>query len=281
MKQSLVRLQEDLQLGGYARATQREYYRCAERFIDHFFQSPDEMGASEIRRYLLHKIIVRKLGPAGCKGIIAALKYFYRVTLKRSEEVEDIAWPRVPKPLPDVPTREEVLQILRAICTLKFQTIMAAIYDAGLRIGEACSMRVKDIDSGRGVIHIRNAKGGVDRYVKLSERLLSVLRRYWMEYRPGREGYLFPGAKPGTSITQDAVRRKLAAAVKRCNINGKHITPHTFRHAFATHMLEDGVDLRIIQLLLGHKSIVTTTRYTRMSTAMLTNITTPLNRLGR
>jgi integrase/recombinase XerD len=269
----------DLQLRNYSLKTQQEYLRCTSNFVAHFSRSPEEMGSNEIREFLLHLIRVREVSPSVQKMYVAALKFLYAVTLNRPEEVERIPFPKIPNTLPDVLSHQEVLALFEAIRSIKYRAIIATAYAAGLRISEVCRLRSRgDIDSKRMLIHIRSAKGQKDRYVMLSERLLTLLREYWRASRP--EGaYLFPGRTADKPITAASVYRVFSDAVQDAGLT-KDITFHCLRHSFATHLLEEGTGLRVIQALLGHASIRTTCRYTRVSADLIGRTRSPLDVIG-
>jgi site-specific recombinase XerD len=190
--------------------------------------------------------------------------------------VEQLPRPRIPTKLPDLLDREEVQQLLGAVRSLKLQTILTTAYAAGLRISEALRLGVKDIDSKRMVMHIRGAKNGKDRLALLSPDLLVALRRYWTQCRP-RGPHLFPG-RNGRPVHIDVIRRALQAVVRELGFK-KRVTLHSFRHGFATHLLEDGTDVRVIQTLLGHSNLQTTAHYTQVSTRNFQKVTSPLDRL--
>jgi site-specific recombinase XerD len=236
------------------------------------------MGEKEIRQFLMHLLVERKLGPATRKMYVAAIRFLYAVTLKRPDVVADIAYPKVPQALPDILSGSEVSQILDALHEIKYRAIVMTAYGAGLRISEVCNLCIEDIQSQRMLIHVRHAKGGRARFVPLPERVLFTLRRYYAETRPtGKQ--LFPGKDPGQSISNDAVRHQLHKAVKKAGLKST-VTPHLLRHSFATHLLELGTDLRVIQMLLGHSSIRTTLRYTRVTDKHVARIQSPVDVLG-
>jgi site-specific recombinase XerD len=269
---------EDLRLKNYAAGTQAEYLRCAGHFMAYFDRTPTRLGALDIRKYLVHLTDEKKASPATLKMHVAALRFLYAVTLRQPQKVANLVWPKVPHRLPDILSAGEVERLLNAIESPKHRVILMAAYGAGLRISEACSLCTIDIDSERMVIHIRDGKRGWDRYVMLSRVLLAALRAYWRMFRP--EGLeLFPGEKPGTCIDDEAVRDSLRQAFVTANINKKRVTPHSLRHAFATHLLESGTDSRVIQMLLGHRSIRSTMRYTQVSTKHIAATPSPLDRL--
>lgn len=188
--------------------------------------------------------------------------------------MERILPPKREKRLPEVLGREEVLALLRSVVSLKHRVILTAMYAGGLRISEACSLRISDIDSPRMVIHVRQGKGRKDRYVMLSETLLHMLRKYWLAARP--EGYLFPGRREGSHVAPDTVTRSFHEAAAIAGIT-KTVRPHTLRHCFATHLLDDGAGLDVVQGLLGHSSLRTTSIYTHVSTRRLLSVKNPLD----
>lgn len=266
----------DLELRNYSPKTKTEYIRCAANFAAHFRLSPERMGEDWIRSFLLHLLHVRRASPSVLKMHVAALKFLYRVTLNRPQEVERIPYPKIPKTLPDVLTRQEVMAIIEAVQSPKYKAIIATAYAAGLRITEACGLRCRgDIDSTRMLIHIRSGKGGKDRYVMLSERLLVMLRDYWKQERP-KGLYLFPGTRPDQPITAASVYKVFKKALKKTGIT-KHVSLHTLRHCFATHLLEADTDLRVIQTLLGHGSIRTTSRYTHVGGGLIARTKSPFD----
>lgn len=269
---------EDLQLRGYAPATCKQYVDCARAFVAYHRRPPGQMGEREVRDFLLHLAMEKKVGPATRKMHVAGIKFLYEVTLRRPEVVAAIPWPKVVQALPDILSGSEVLALLGAIDSVKYRAIVMTTYGSGLRIGEVCSLKVDDIDSKRMVIHVRQGKGGRDRYVLLPERVLFTLRRYWVVERP-RRPWLFPGQRPDTCISASAVRQHLRMAVMKAQI-AKAVTPHVLRHTFATHLLELGTDVRVIQMLLGHRSIRTTVRYTRVSTELVAATKSPVDVLG-
>jgi integrase/recombinase XerD len=245
----------DLLLKAYSPHTQSAYLRCACHFAKPYMRSPEEMGEQEIRDFLLHLVRDRKASPATLSIYVNTLKFLYNITLKRPEAVQEIPHPKRPKTLPVILSPEEVLRIFKAVRSVKHKAIMATAYAAGLRISEVCGLRIVDIDSQRSRIHVRSGKGKKDRYVMLGESLLALLRQYYQKVRPKGE-YLFPGHKPHRPICTTAVRQVLRKVVRETGL-AKKVTMHTLRHCFATHLLEAGTDIRILQVLLGHSSIRT------------------------
>lgn len=272
------RMMSDLQLRNYAPSTCKRYVHCAWEFAAYHRRPPEQMGEQEIRQFLIHLTTERTCSPAGRKMYVAALKFLYGTTLRRPKVVEHIPWPKVRSALPDILSGTEVVALLAALETPKCRAIVMTAYGAGLRVSEVCSLCVSDIESRRMLLHIRNAKGGRDRYVPLPERVLFTLRRYWAATRPsGPE--LFPGDSPGRAISASTVRKQLKKATAKAGIS-KRVTPHVLRHSFATHLLELGTDVRVIQMLLGHRSIRTTMRYTRVTDKHLERIESPVDVLG-
>lgn len=220
----------------------------------------------------------QKIGPQRVRQHMAALKFLYTKTLWKPENVSFLAWPSDPKRLPAVLAAEEIERLLASFTHMKYRVFFALVYAAGLRLTEARRLETRDIQASRGVIHVRpeNAKRKRERYVMLSPRLLTILRAYWAATRPPAP-WVFASSK-GTPICESTVREALRGAVKKAGIE-KKATPHVLRHSFATHLLEGGEDIRVIQVLLGHESIKTTTRYARVSTDLIAKTTSPYDRL--
>jgi site-specific recombinase XerD len=267
------RMKEDLLLKAYSPHTQSAYLRCARHFASHYMRSPEEMGEQEIRDFLLHLVRDRKASPATLGMYVNAIKFLYNITLKRPEAVKDISHPKRPKTLPVILSPEEVLRVFAAIRSVK--AIIATAYAAGLRISEVCALQVSDIDSQRMRIHVRSGKGKKDRYVMLGESLLALLRQYYQAVRPSG-AYLFSGQKPQRHISTTAVSLVLRKVTRETGL-AKQVTMHTLRHCFATHLLEAGTDIRILQVLLGHSSIRTTLRYTHITDRLVQKLVSPLD----
>jgi integrase/recombinase XerD len=271
------RMEQDLILRKLRPTTRRNYLFYCRQFAAFFRRSPEELGEAEIRQFLLHHILVRESSPDTYRQMRAALKFLYTVTLKRSWEVEHIPFPRrVRRKLPEVLTLAELTALFDALRSPKYRAVLLTCYAGGLRISEACELRVEDVDSARRVLRIRNGKGGQERLTLLSPRLLAILRRYWQIAKP--KGWLFPGQGGMRPICPGTVRRVFAIARLQAGL-GKRYWPHSLRHSFATHLLDNGADLVLIQNLLGHRSIHTTSRYTHVSTERLQKTTSPLERL--
>jgi site-specific recombinase XerD len=270
------RMIEDMTLRNLAPRTIQIYIERVAAFARHFRTPPERLGPEHIRGYLLHLIDERHVSWSYYNQARCALQFLYRVTLGRQWVVDDVVCPKQPRKLPVVLSLEEVARFLQAITHVKHRALLMTAYAAGLRVSEVTRLRVADIDSQRMVLRIRQAKGQKDRFVGLSPRLLGVLRQYWKVARPS--DYLFPGSRPDQPITSASVHRFCRAARERCGLD-KRVTVHTLRHSFATHLLEDGTDLRTIQILLGHRSLGTTARYLHVATAALRSTRSPLDRL--
>jgi site-specific recombinase XerD len=234
------------------------------------------MGPKVIREYQLHLIERRKLAPGSISIAVSALRFLYKVTLKQPWAVDEIPMPKQPLKLPVILSPEEVVHFLESVQSVKQRVILTTLYAAGLRVSEATHLKVTDIDSKRMMLRVDQGKCHKDRYVMLSPRLLEDLRTYWKAGRP--RPWLFPGDIPGQPISRDAVGQACDKARRASGIV-KPITPHSLRHAFATHMLERGVDVRRIQLLMGHRSLATTSRYLRVATSTVCATTSPLDLL--
>jgi site-specific recombinase XerD len=240
--------------------------------------SPADLGTEDVRGYLLHLVRERQASAATVKMNVAALKFLYTYTLDRPEVATAIPWPRVRSTLPVILSGTEVEGLLASVDTVKHRATAMTTYGTGLRVQEVCRLEATDIDSRRGLIHVRDGKRGRDRYVMLPARLLLVLREYWRAERPAGP-YLFAGEHPNRPMAAESLRRALREAAAKAGLV-KRVTPHILRHSFATHLLEGGTDLRVIQVLLGHGSIRTTTRYTRVSAKHVGRTTSPLDVLG-
>lgn len=257
------RMLEDMAVRNLAQNTQSAYLQQVAAYARYFQRSPDELGPEEVRTYQVYLTQTRGLSPSSVSVATGALRFLYKVTLKRDWAVEDIPMPKRPFQLPVILSREEVMHFLASVDSRKHRTLLMTAYAAGLRVSEACHLRVTDIDSPRMMLRVDQGKGAKDRYVMLSPRLLEELRVYWKAVRPTR--WLFPGDRPDQPITRGAVELACQKAHRASGI-AKPITPHSLRHAFATHLLESGTDVRTIQLLLGHRSLATTSRYLKVAT---------------
>jgi site-specific recombinase XerD len=272
------RMEEDLKLKGLSPSTRRNYLLYCRKFAVHYRRSPEELGEAEIRKFLLHMMQVEQVSYQTYRQVLAALKFLYTVTLGRAWEVERLPFPKHRRQrLPNVLNQDQLLALFQALRAPKYRAILISCYAAGLRIREACRLRIDDIDSKRMVIRVRQGKGCRERYTLLSPRLLEMLRCYWRIYRP--VDWLYPGGTVEGHICPDTVRQVFNKAREQAGL-GKWCTPHTLRHAFATHLLEAGTDLVVIQALLGHASIKTTSVYTHVSTDRIGKVTSPLEQLS-
>jgi len=272
-----LRMIEDMQIRNLAPLTQSAYLLQVSLFARHFGQSPERLGREDIRAYRLYLAHDKHFAASSISVAVAALRFFYTVTLKQAWTVDaDIPTCRLPQKLPQVLSQTEVGQFLDAVESLKHRVILTVCYAAGLRVSEAVRLKPAAIDSRRMVIRVEEGKGRKDRYVMLSPKLLDILRDYWKATRPTE--WLFPGDRPRSPITRFAVERVCRDTRQRSDIT-KPVTPHSLRHAFAVHLLESGADLRTIQLLLGHRSLTTTSRYLRIATSKVCATASPLDAL--
>ena len=267
------RMIEDMTVRNLSPATQRSYIHAVSKFSRYFGRSPDRLGLEDVRSFQVY-LASNGISWAALNQTVCALKFFYGVTLGQAELPERIPYARRPRTLPIVLSADEVVRFLEAVPGLKTRTALTTAYAAGLRASETVGLRIGDIDSNRMVMRVENGKGGKDRYVMLSMQLLNILRTYWRLARP--EDWLFPGRDGPMDVqTLYSACRSACAAAKL----GKRVTVHTLRHSFATHLLENGTDIRIIQVLLGHNNLSTTARYTRVSTGLIATTQSPLERL--
>ena len=267
-----------MQIRNFTANTQAAYLQQIVLLARYYHQSPEALGPQQIQAYQLYLTNERKLAPGSLCTIAAALRFLYHVTLKRDWALDDIPIPKKPLKLPVILSPEEVEHFLECIGSLKHRTLLTVTYAAGLRVSEATHLKVTDIDSQRMVIRVEQGKGQKDRYVMLSPRLLEELRAYWKRARPA--AWLFPGDIPGQPISRHAVEQACDKARRLSGID-KPITPHSMRHAFATHLLEAGTDVRRIQLLLGHRSLATTSHYLKVATSSVCATVSPFDLLPR
>ncbi len=270
------RMIDDMALRNMAPLTQQAYVRAVKNFSLFFRRSPDKLNFEDVRKYQLY-LISRGLKAQAVNQIACALRFLYAVTLGNPDAKTQIPLARRADILPAVLSPEEVAQFLNAVAGLKYRAALTTIYAAGLRVSETVSLSVRDIDSGRMVIHVRLGKGAKDRYVMLSERLLVILRAYWKSERP--KHWLFPGPDPTRPLTVRSLQRACRAAATTAKLD-KAVTVHTLRHCFATHLLEQGIDIRVIQDLLGHRHINATARYARVAINTIRQVQSPLEHLN-
>jgi site-specific recombinase XerD len=267
---------EDMGIRNLAKNTQQCYVQQVSGFANYFGRSPEELGPEQVRDYQVYLLQTRKLAPSSIGLAAGALRFLYKITLKRDWAVEEIPMPRQPFKLPVILSPEEVMHFLASVGNHKHRTLLTTAYATGLRVSEATHLKVTDVDSQRMMLRVEQGKGNKDRYVMLSPRLLDTLRTYWKISRP--PVWLFPGDIPGHPISRHAVGQICQKARRVAGID-KPITPHSLRHAFATHLLESGTDLPTIQLLLGHRSLATTSRYLKVANTTICATRSPLDLL--
>lgn len=269
------RMTEDMVIRGYSEKTRHDYVRAVAEFTKFFGGPPDFAEAEDLRRYQLH-LAQGGASPAMMNAVVSALRFFFRVTLGKFGIGERMARVRGEDRLPVVLSPEEVALLLHCVRNFKHRLILSIAYGCGLRVSEIVNLKVSDIDSARMVIRVQQGKGRTDRYVMLAPDLLLLLRRWWRATRP--KGWLFPGRDPGQPITTRQLDRICKAAASAAGL-GKAVSMHTLRHSFATHLLERKTDIRVIQALLGHKKLDTTSRYTRVALKTLGAVESPLSLL--
>jgi site-specific recombinase XerD len=276
---------EDMQLRNLTPETQRNYVHHVANFAKHFGLSPEVLDLEAVREYQLYLLNERKLSPETINQYISSVKFLYLTTLEMPWT--DEYFPRVRRPLklPVVLSQEEILAFFDHIPSVKYRAALMTAYGAGLRVSEVVSLRIGDVDSQRNLIRIEQGKGQKDRYIMLSPRLLEVLRRYWRVTQPHRPKpqpteYLFPSWRTDHHLCQTSLQLACREAALRAGIR-KRVTVHTLRHSFATHLLENGADIRTIQVLLGHSQIDTTARYTSVSPKVVAATVSPLDAIAK
>jgi site-specific recombinase XerD len=266
---------EDMQLSGFAAGTKRSYVHYVAEFAKYYHTSPEHLDLEAVRQYALYLLNDKKVSPSSVNTFSAAIQFLYLVTLEAPWGKADFPHVKVGKKLPVVLSGAEVEKFFRYVHVLRYRAALMCCYGAGLRISEVVSLKVSDIDSERKIIRVAG-KGNKEREVMLSPRLLAVLRCYWRAERPTH--WLFPSWRTGRHLTSSALALACRSASERCGL-AKRITAHTLRHSFATHLLEQGTDTRVIQVLLGHESIETTARYVSVNGALIAATPSPLDRL--
>jgi integrase/recombinase XerD len=276
------RMIEDMTVRGFGAKTRHDYVRHVRMFAAFIGRSPDRATAEEVRRFQLHQTATG-VGAPSINSAVSALRFLFTVTLERPDLARRLTVVRQPRKLPLVLSAKEVALLLEAAPGPKYQAALAAAYGAGLRVAEVVALKVGDVDSTRMMLRVEQGKGRRDRHAMLSPQLLALLRAWW---RVGRrrgvmlpQGWLFPGRDPVNPLTTRQLNRAVHAAAAAAGIN-KRVTPHTLRHSFATHLLEQDIDIRVIQVLLGHAKLDTTALYTRVATTTIRAVMSPLDRLG-
>ncbi|MHB8622748.1 MAG: tyrosine-type recombinase/integrase [Sulfuricaulis sp.] len=275
------RMIEDMRMRKLSEKTQHHYIRAVRQLAGYLGRSPDTATVEDLRRYQLH-LVDRGTSPVSLNAAITGLKFFFGITLDRGELMARMQPVHVPHQLPVVLSREEVARLIESAGNLKHQTALSVAYGAGLRAAEVAALKVGDIDSERMILRIEQGKGGKDRYAMLSPVLLERLRAWWRVARTqGRMldgGWLFPGQNPIDPLSTRQLNRAVHAAAHAARID-KRVSMHTLRHCFATHLLEQKVDIRVIQVLLGHKKLETTALYAQVATEILRQVISPLETL--
>jgi site-specific recombinase XerD len=270
------RMIEDMTIRKFARKTQHDYVQRVKNFAAFLGRSPDTASFEDVRRYQLH-LVSSGVSVPTLNQTVSILRFFFKVTLGRHEIVEHTHVIHEPRKLPVVLSPEEVARLLDAAPGLKYKAALSVAYGAGLRATEVVSLKIADIDSKRMIIRVEQGKGGKDRNVMLSPSLLDLLRTWWKAARP--QGWLFPGRDPAQSMTTRQLNRACHAAAQMAEIN-KRVSLHTLRHSFATHLLEQNTDVRVIQVLLGHSKLDTTALYTRVATKTISEVRSPLEHIA-
>jgi site-specific recombinase XerD len=281
LQESVMTIQEKLDcafdLRGTPSNTRRTYGWCIRKFERFAGRPVNELGRRDVERFLLHLVRDCKVSPSTHNVYAGALSFLYGVVLERPEVMARVPRRKAPMKLPVLLSPADLVRLMAAVRSMAVRTVAMLAYGAGLRVSEACRIRVDDIDSRRMVLHIREAKRGRERYVMLSPRLLEALRAYWRAQRPVGPA-LFPGRCGNETMARATVCKALRKAARECGI-AQRVTPHLLRHGFATDLLEQGVDLRTVQVLLGHASISSTIRYVHVTTARVKHVVSPLDRL--
>jgi site-specific recombinase XerD len=268
------RMTADMELRNFSESTKEAYLRAVEQLAKFYGKSPDRLTKEQIRKYLVYLVKEKRVANSTYIQHLCALRFFYRNTLKRSSMVDSILFPKEEERLPIVLSMDEVQQFFDALGSLKYRAILMTAYAAGLRVSEVVALRVSDIDSSRMLIRIDQGKGRKDRYVPLASRALEVLREYWKAARP--KDFLFPSHGKSGHLTRKSVWLACKRAMRKAG-SKKNISPHTLRHSFATHAHENGTSIRVLQMLLGHRSLRTTGMYTKVSEAAIQSTASPLD----
>ena len=269
------RMIEDMTVRNLSPATQASYITAVKKFSQYYGRSPADLGIEDVRTYQVH-LVAHSIAWASLNQTVSALRFFYGVTLGRKDLPKRIPYARVPKTLPVVLSVAEVARLIDAVDDVLCRTALATVYATGLRTAEVLALRIEHIESARELIRVEQGKGRKDRYVMLSPTLLATLRAYWKIGTPQR--WLFPCADGQRSLDATALNRACMRAALVARI-GKPVTVKTLRHCFATHLLEQGTDIRIIQALLGHAQLSTTARYTKVSKHLIAATKSPFDRL--
>jgi integrase/recombinase XerD len=269
-------MDRELRIRGLAATTRRTYLEKMRCYVRYFMRPPDQLTAEDVKEYQLFLTKQQGVKWSTFNVHVCAIRFFYREVLKVAWDVEHIPYQKTGKRLPEILSGREVVALLQAVANLKHRAVLMTLYSAGLRASEAVHLRPSSIDSTRMMIRIDQGKGRKDRYAMLSSKLLETLRAYWRESRPGL--WLFPGQNPARPLTCASVEKIFRIARKRAGIH-KRVSPHSLRHSFATHLLERGVNIRVIQRLLGHRSLQSTEIYTHVAETYVRDTKSPLDDL--
>ena len=271
------RMIEDMTVRNFVEKTQKDYIRHVRNLTIFLGRSPDTATAEELRLYQLH-LTDTGVGSPTINGAVSALRFFFSITVDQPAVTKPLTFVAEPRKIPVVLSPEEVARFLEAAPGPKYKAALSAAYGAGLRVSEVVALKVPDIDSKRMLLRIEQGKGRKDRFAMLSPQLLELLRDWWRIARP--QVWLFPGQNPVNHLTTRQLNRAVHAAAQIAEIT-KRVTPHTLRHSFATHLLEQSIDIRVIQVLLGHTKLDTTALYTRVATKTIREIMSPLEHIAR
>jgi site-specific recombinase XerD len=269
------RMIEDMTIRKFAQKTQHDYVQRVKDFANYLKRSPDTAKPEDVREFQLH-LTSSGAGVPKINTTISALRFFFKVTLDRPDLSRHLSTIHKPRKVPFVLSPDEVARFLEAAPGIKYKAAFSVAYGAGLRVSEVASLKISDIDSQRMMLRIEQGKGRKDRYAMLSPVLLELLRDWYRAARP--QGWLFPGQNPTNPITARQLTRACHTAAEMADLK-KRVTPHTLRHSFATHLLEQNIDIRVIQVLLGHSKLETTALYTRVATKTIREVMSPLDRL--
>jgi site-specific recombinase XerD len=275
----VAKMMNKLQIKNLKPPSLYRYQRDIKHFLAFFDDVPTkELGAEEVETYLLHLKLDRELSPSTQRHNLASCKNFFTYGLERPDALNGIPWPKVSNPLPDILSDQELVDLFRAVPSLKYRTMLCTLFATGLRLSEACDLTIHDLDRARGLIHIRETKVRKGRYIPLSRSLIVLLEAYYRAVHPPRP-YVFPGDISGVPVQKRMVQAAMAQAIVDANII-KRATPHTLRHCYATRCLEAGMDLHTLQMLLGHASIRTTQLYLHLSKRHIANAFCPFDLLA-
>ena len=272
------KMDRDMQIRGYSTSTRDIYLRCVRDFVKYFMVRPDRLSHEDINRYQQYLIEEKKVSVPYFNQAVSAIRFFYITSLGRKWEIRMLPYQRTARSLPEILSRQEVSAIFDATTNIKHRVILMTVYSGGLRVSEVVGLSVSDIDNDRRVIRINKGKGQKDRYVMLSLKLASVLQEYMHRHKPGY--WLFPGQKPGTHMVSRSAQKIFRKARTDAGIT-KNVTIHSLRHSFATHLMEDGANIRVIQSLLGHMSLRSTSVYTHVAGNYLSETQSPMDRTDR